>query len=117
MFAVVTVFSSLVHGEGLLDADATTRVGTADGEFSVGLAERAGSAAAGLEAGADGAFVDLVLLDDLGADLAGLDDGGTALGEEDSDAAHGGVVGINVTLDGLTLATNLEARAEADVEA
>ena len=83
----------------------------------MGLAERAGRAADGLEAGAEAAFVDLVLLDDLGADLAGLDDGGTALGEEDGDAAHDGVVGVNVTLDGFALTADLEAEAAADVEA
>jgi hypothetical protein len=107
----------LLHGEGFLDTDAASGVGSASSELTVGLAKAASRAAARFEACAEEAFVDLVLLDDLGADLAGLDEGSAALGEEESNTAHGGVVGINVALDGFTLTTDLEAAAAPDVEA
>ena len=84
--------------------------GAGGGGVGVGLCERAHAAEHALAASAQAAFIELILLDDHGADLADLEGAGE---DEGGDAALRGVVGVELAVsDNGALTADLVAPAK-----
>ena len=105
-------FFFLVHLHRFL-AEVTTRPHTSQGEFSVSLRNGAREAEDTLDERTDGAFIDVVLFDDL------TTDGARSEGEaEETKDAVGAVGGISFTIfDGRALTTDGDAEAAETVHA